>query len=142
MRHKAPDSRLNAGACARRKSAALPEVLWAGRKRASVSRQRRHRHTFQLRWVRPHCVRNREILTFSSIKAQNFHIPMPPCKVDVKLKEGTLSFSAVRKLMGNEITVEYTLKIDGDKLKGKGAAEFGGQKQEFDIAGKRDKKDN
>jgi hypothetical protein len=43
MRHKAPDSRLNAGACARRKSAALPEVLWAGRKRASVSRQRRHR---------------------------------------------------------------------------------------------------
>jgi hypothetical protein len=43
MRHKAPDSRLNAGACARRKSVALPEVLWAGRKRASVSRQRRHR---------------------------------------------------------------------------------------------------
>ncbi len=57
---------------------------------------------------------------------------------DVKLKEGTLSFSAVRKLMGNEITVEYTLTIDGDKLKGKGAAEFGGQKQEFDINGKRE----
>src|SRR3954447_2082206 len=35
---------------------------------------------------------------------------------DVKLKDGTLSFSAVRKLMGNEITVEYTLTIDGDKL--------------------------
>jgi len=60
---------------------------------------------------------------------------------DVKLKEGTLTFSAVRKLMGNEITVEYTLTIDGDKLKGKGAAEFGGQKQEFDINGKREKKD-
>jgi hypothetical protein len=60
---------------------------------------------------------------------------------DVKLKEGTLSFSAVRKLMGNEITVEYTLTIDGDKFKGKGAAEFGGQKQEFDINGKREKKD-
>ncbi len=29
-----------------------------------------------------------EILTFATIKAQNFHIPMPPCKVDVKLKEG------------------------------------------------------
>ena len=58
---------------------------------------------------------------------------------DVKLKEGTLTFSAVRKLMGNEITVEYTLKIDGDKLKGKGAAGFGGQKQEFDINGKREK---
>ena len=60
---------------------------------------------------------------------------------DVKLKEGTLTFSAVRKLMGNEITVEYTLTIDGDKLKGKGAAEFGGQKQEFDIKGEREKKD-
>jgi hypothetical protein len=56
---------------------------------------------------------------------------------DLKLAGGTLTFSAVRKLMGNEITVEYTLKIDGDKLKGKGAAEFGGQKQEFDIEGKR-----
>jgi hypothetical protein len=60
---------------------------------------------------------------------------------DVKLKEGTLTFSAVRKLMGNEITVEYTLTIDGDKFKGKGAAVFGGQKQEFDISGKREKKD-
>src|SRR5689334_25154159 len=39
----------------------------------------------------------------------------------VKLKDGTLSFSAVRKFMGNEITVEYTLTIDGDKLKGTGA---------------------
>ena len=45
---------------------------------------------------------------------------------DVKLKDGTLSFSAVRKLMGNEITVEYKLKTDGDKIKGKGSAEFGG----------------
>ena len=60
---------------------------------------------------------------------------------DVKLKDGTLSFSAVRKLMGTEITVEYKLTIDGDKLKGKGAAEFGGNKQEFDIEGKREKKD-
>src|SRR6516162_8239294 len=59
---------------------------------------------------------------------------------DLKLKDGTLTFSAVRKLMGNEITVEYTLTIDGDKLKGKGAAEFGGQKQEFDISGKREMK--
>ena len=60
---------------------------------------------------------------------------------DLKLKDGTLTFSAVRKIMDNEITVEYTLTIDGDKLKGKGAAEFGGQKQEFDINGKREKKD-
>ena len=60
---------------------------------------------------------------------------------DVKLKDGTLTFSAVRKLMGNEITVEYTFKVDGDNLKGKGAADFQGQKQEFDISGKREKKD-
>ena len=60
---------------------------------------------------------------------------------DLKLKDATLTFSAVRKLMDNEITVEYTLTIDGDKLKGKGAAEFGGQKQEFDMNGMREKKD-
>ncbi|HET6574924.1 MAG TPA: hypothetical protein VFG68_15060 [Fimbriiglobus sp.] len=60
---------------------------------------------------------------------------------DVKLKDSTLTFSAVRKFMGNEIAVEYKLKIDGDKLEGKGAAEFGGNKQEFDIEGKREKKD-
>jgi hypothetical protein len=59
---------------------------------------------------------------------------------DLKLKDGTLTFSAVRKLMGNEIPIEYKLTIDGDKLKGKGAAEFRGQKQEFDIKGKRKKK--
>jgi len=60
---------------------------------------------------------------------------------DLKSKDGTLTFSAVRKLMDNEITVEYKLTIDGDKLKGKGAAEFGGEKREFDIEGKREKKD-
>src|SRR5262245_55889319 len=60
---------------------------------------------------------------------------------EVKLKDGTLTFSAVRKLMDNEIPIDYTLKIDGDKLKGKGAAEFGGEKREFDIEGKREKKD-
>jgi hypothetical protein len=57
-----------------------------------------------------------------------------------KLKDGTLTFSAVRKFMGNEIAIDYTLKIDGDKLTGKGAAEFGGEKREFDIEGKREKK--
>src|SRR5438128_8426389 len=60
---------------------------------------------------------------------------------DLKLKDGTLTFSAVRKLMDNQITVEYKLTIDGDKLKGKGAAEFGGEQREFDIEGKREKKD-
>ena len=60
---------------------------------------------------------------------------------DLKLKDGTLTFSAVRKIMDNEITVDYKLTIDGDKLKGKGSAEFGGEKQEWDIKGKREKKD-
>jgi hypothetical protein len=60
---------------------------------------------------------------------------------DLKLKDGTLTFSAVRKIMDNEITVDYKLTIDGDKLKGKGSAEFGGEKREWDIAAKREKKD-
>jgi hypothetical protein len=60
---------------------------------------------------------------------------------DVKLKDGDLTFSAERVLMDNKITVEYKLAIDGDKLKGKGAAEVGGEKHEFDIAGKREKMD-
>ena len=60
---------------------------------------------------------------------------------DLKLKDGTVTFSAVRKLADNEITVEYTLKIDGDKLKGKGSSEFGGEKREWDIEGKREKSD-
>ena len=29
-----------------------------------------------------------EVMTFASIKAQNVHLPMPPCKVDVRLNEG------------------------------------------------------
>ena len=60
---------------------------------------------------------------------------------DVKLKAGDLTFSAVRVFMDNKITVEYKLTITGDKLKGKGSAEFGGNKQEFDIEGKREKKE-
>src|SRR6266566_3093995 len=57
---------------------------------------------------------------------------------DPKFKDGKLTFSAERKIMDNTITVEYTLTIDGDKFKGKGAAEFGGEKREFDIEGKRE----
>ena len=58
---------------------------------------------------------------------------------DPKFKDGKLTFSAVRKLMGNTIPIDYTLTIDGDKFHGKGASDFGGQKQEFDIEGKREK---
>jgi hypothetical protein len=58
---------------------------------------------------------------------------------DVKLKDVTLTFSALRKFMANEFPLEFTLTIDGDKLTGKCAAEFGGQKQEYDVNGKRKK---
>ena len=60
---------------------------------------------------------------------------------DVKLKDGDLTFSAVRAFMGNKIPIDYKLAITGDTLKGKGTSEFGGKKQEFDIEGKREKKD-
>jgi hypothetical protein len=58
---------------------------------------------------------------------------------DVKLKDGTLTFDAVRVFMDNKIPIDYTLTITGDKLKGKGAANFMDKKQEFDIEGKREK---
>jgi len=58
---------------------------------------------------------------------------------DPKFKDGKLTFSAERKLMGNTIPIDYTLTIDGDKFHGKGASDFGGRKQEFDIEGKREK---
>jgi hypothetical protein len=62
---------------------------------------------------------------------------------DLKLKDGKLTFSAERKLAGmeNAITVEYKLTIDGDKLKGKGESDLGGEKREWDIEGKRQKDD-
>jgi len=60
---------------------------------------------------------------------------------DVKLKEGELTFSAEREVMDNKYNVEYKFTITGDKLKGKGAVESGGKKQDFDIEGKREKKD-
>ena len=59
---------------------------------------------------------------------------------DLKLKDDTLTFSAVRKFMDKEFPLDFTLTIDGDKFKGKAASDFGGNKQEFDIAGKREKK--
>ena len=58
----------------------------------------------------------------------------------VKLKDGDLTFSAERVLGETKIPVEYKFTIDRDKLKGKGAVESGGQKTEFDIEGKREKK--
>jgi hypothetical protein len=60
---------------------------------------------------------------------------------DLKLKGGTLTFSAERVVMKNKLNVEYKLTIAGDTLKGKGAAEVGGEKREFEIKGKREKKE-
>jgi hypothetical protein len=60
---------------------------------------------------------------------------------DLKLKDATLTFSAERELKDMKFNVEYKLTIDGDKLKGKGAVEVGDKKTEFDIEGKREKKD-
>jgi hypothetical protein len=57
---------------------------------------------------------------------------------DLKLKDGALTFAAERKIMDNTFTVEYKLTIAGDKLKGKGAVETGGEKREFDIEGRRE----
>src|SRR5262249_18349132 len=56
---------------------------------------------------------------------------------DVQFKGGELTFSAERKLMDNTFTVEYKLKVEGDKLKGKGSVDAGGEKREFDIEGNR-----
>jgi hypothetical protein len=60
---------------------------------------------------------------------------------DVKFTDGKLSFSAERKYMDNVIPIDYTFTIEGDKLQGKGASEFGGKKQEYKIEGKREKKE-
>jgi hypothetical protein len=58
---------------------------------------------------------------------------------ELKLKDATIKFSAVRKFMDKEFPLDFTLTIDGDKLKGKATSEFGGKKQEFEMSGKRDK---
>jgi opacity protein-like surface antigen len=60
---------------------------------------------------------------------------------DLVLEGDTLTFSAVRKMANLEIPIEYKLTIDGDMLKGKGASEYGGQHQEWEINGKKEKKD-
>jgi hypothetical protein len=60
---------------------------------------------------------------------------------DVKLKDRDLTFSAERKVMDNTFNVEYKFTVTGDSLKGRGAVEAGGEKREFDIEGKREKKD-
>jgi major membrane immunogen (membrane-anchored lipoprotein) len=59
---------------------------------------------------------------------------------DPALKDGVLTFSVDRELKDMKLTVAYKLTVEGDAIKGKGAVEVGGEKREFDIAGKREKK--
>jgi hypothetical protein len=60
---------------------------------------------------------------------------------DVKLKDAELTFSAERVLGENKIPIDYKLTVDGDTLKGKGSVDRGGEKTEFNITGKREKKE-
>jgi hypothetical protein len=59
---------------------------------------------------------------------------------DAAVKDGELSFAADREVNDMKITVHYKLKVDGDKIKGKGSLDVGGEKKDFDIEGKREKK--
>jgi hypothetical protein len=59
---------------------------------------------------------------------------------DPMIKDGVLTFSLVRELKDMKITVDYKLTVEGDGLKGKGSIDVGGEKREFDITGKREKK--
>lgn len=65
----------------------------------------------------------------------------PTSVKNLKLKDGNLTFSVIRKFKEDKFTFDFDLKIDGDKLKGKGETRIMGQTQEFDITGKREKKD-
>ena len=60
---------------------------------------------------------------------------------DLKFKDGELTFSVERKVNDMTFNVEYKLKVEGDRIKGKAAVDAGGEKREFDVEGKREKKD-
>ena len=60
---------------------------------------------------------------------------------DLKFKDGDLSFSVTRERNDMKLTIKYKAKIDGDKIKGKGEVEIGGEKRTFEFEGKREKKD-
>src|SRR5262245_8618828 len=46
---------------------------------------------------------------------------------DLKLKDGELSFSADRELMDMKLSVEYELKVEGDRIKGNASVDAGGE---------------
>jgi hypothetical protein len=59
---------------------------------------------------------------------------------DVTVKGGEVTFAAVRELMGQKIPLKYTMKVEGDTIKGKGDR-ASGDASPFDIEGKREKAD-
>ena len=59
---------------------------------------------------------------------------------DVTLKGNELTFSAERELKDMRLTINYKLKVDGDKIQGKGEVDLGTEKKDFDIGGTREKK--
>ena len=58
---------------------------------------------------------------------------------NAKIKDGELTYSVVRELMDQTFTIKYVLKVEGDALKGKSEADFGGETRSFDVEGKREK---
>jgi hypothetical protein len=60
---------------------------------------------------------------------------------DVTFKDGELSFSAMRELNDQKLTIKYKVKVEGDKLKGKAEVDVGGETRSLDFEGKREKKD-
>jgi hypothetical protein len=58
---------------------------------------------------------------------------------NAKFKDGELTYSVVRDLMDQTFTIKYKLKIEGDTMKGKAEADFGGETRSFDVEGKRQK---
>ena len=74
--------------------------------------------------------------------SENYGIPSLAKLNNLKFKDGELTFSVERKVNDMTFNVEYKLKVEGDRIKGKGAVDAGGEKREFDVEGKREKKDN
>lgn len=56
---------------------------------------------------------------------------------DGAVKDGLLTFKVVRERNGNTFSSDYSLKLDGDSVKGKTSMEFQGQKREREIEAKR-----
>jgi hypothetical protein len=59
---------------------------------------------------------------------------------DLKVKDGEVTFSAMREREGMKFTIKYTLKTEKDAIKGKAEVDLGGEAHSFDIEGKREKK--